>query len=499
MIPIPSSCQTCPFYQYKDEPHNGFVPDTIVQGSQVMFLAQNPGMDEVSGHQLLYRKYHGNGEHSDTFTQVYPAPLLGASGKMFNEKFLPLTGLKRDEISLGNAIRCRPGKALELKADSLKPIATTVHLEDSNSDIVNAMKHCKSAHLHIPDSVRIVVAMGRYAQFIMSGIQKEESEYGHRQGVVESWRGYGVDITDWHSNNTVDTTYYHPLTSDRILYFTFHIAALFRDKKYFHATLEDFAKIKQLLNRTWPEKLPLWSNNIPQTFPHFSAFDTEYLPENNQLIRWSLCDSNYNTYCIEAEDTPIAGIPIADNATVLIQNALADLPYLKNIVDMSKVKIEDMMLMHSVLWTGEPHSLDYMCSLYGSVNKYKHLMNDQPQLYSALDAYIPMLIWRRYFIPAFKEDRDSWNVYKKYRLPLVNIIHKAQQSGIKVDTNRLIDVQNILKDRVQSYKEKAQLITDDDKFALGGRLHMMNRIYNIPLPEKKVKQSKRKKKGEITT
>jgi len=238
MIPKPSGCIGCPFYHCK----GGFVPDTIVPDSKVMFIAQNPGKDEEEGHKLLKRTWQ-YGQSFDEVEQTQPAPLIGATGHIFNSKFLPLTGLKRADISLGNAIRCRPGAALNMAANELPVLTSAMHLDSSKADIVKALKHCRDTYLRIPDSVELVVTMGRYAMFSLTGIKHEEGQET-RQGVMESWRGYGVGVHDWKDWGTVDTTQYHPLRGQRRIFFTTHIAALYggRDKRYLHATLNDFHK-----------------------------------------------------------------------------------------------------------------------------------------------------------------------------------------------------------------------------------------------------------------
>lgn len=470
---LPSSCSLCPFYQYKDDRENGFVPDVVTPGSKVYILGQNPGYDEVWGQKLL-RRYYNNVEYEE----VQPQPLIGASGQLFNERFLPLTGLSRKEVSLGNVIRCRPGKALGLaKADELPTLTSTMRLERSKADIVHALRYCRETHFKPPESTKIVVTMGRYAMFALTGILKDENTFGGRAlPVLEAWRGYGVDIPDWYSIKTIHTDHYHDLQSQKIVFMTNHIAALFRDKKFYHAVLQDFHKIKLLLNNQWPLPLPPFSTSLPATWPHYAAFDTEYDPnQHNQLERWSLADLKGNVYCIEADHSK--QIPIEPDSTVVIQNALADIEHLQNIIDFSNIKVEDMMLAHSVLWSGEPHNLNYINSMYGSLNRYKHLSGDNPQLYAALDAYEPMYMWKKYFIPEFKRDRDSWRVYQKFRLPLIHIINKAQTSGVKVDAERLKNVQSILQERVSHYQERAREISGSPMLNLGGSKELSQLIY----------------------
>ncbi len=520
VIPLPSSCQTCPFYQYKDAPHNGFVPDKVIPGSEVYFLAQNPGKDEVAGKKLIRRVFtdaslSGAPPHAVTeYATVYPEPLIGATGIQFNTKFLPLAGLQREEVSLGNAIRCRPGKALGLpKEDDLPTITATMRLDNdkTKADIVKALRHCRATHMHVPPSVKVVVTMGRHAMFAMTGLAKDQDEYKKKQGVLESWRGYGVSLRNgWDYITTVDTTQYHHLLGDgdvsakegmvkanasngytvqshqihrsslhNVVFFTMHPAALNygENKKFVHATMQDFYKLGRLLKGEWPSPVPQWSTVAPATWPTYSSFDTEYNPDTAELYRWSMCDLSHNLYCVECDGSRIQPIQIQSGSTVLIQNALADIGYLSRLVDSNAVKIEDMMLAHSVLWSGEPHGLNYINSLYGTLNRYKHLSEGDPTAYSAYDAWEPMQMWRSYFIPEFKRDKQSWMVYKKYRLPLIEIIDKAQRSGAKVDTVRLSDVQLILQERLEGYKQRAREITGDDSFHLGGSKRLKEEIY----------------------
>lgn len=477
MLLKPSSCETCPFYKHGKY----FTPDTIVPNSKVLFIAQNPGPDEEAGHKLIKRHWQGS-QFFDEYEQVQPQPLIGATGQLFDKRFLPLSDLKRSEVSLANVIRCRPGHSLGLNSDALPNLTTKMKLETSQADIVKALKHCRDTHLHISQSTQLIVTMGRYAQFAMTGIQNEESEYGHRQGVMESWRGYAVDLPTYQSFHTVDTAHYHSLISDTKLFMTMHIAALFKgmNKKFFHATLLDFHKIKLLLQDKWPLPLPTWHTTPPTQWPKYAAFDTEYIPYTNELIRWSLCDTSYNLYCVES-DKPYRQslLRVEKGSTVVIQNALADIIHLSTLVNLDSINIEDMMLADSVLWTGEPHNLNFIASKHGAFNRYKHLAHEdgQQQLYSALDAYEPMYMWRTHFIPEFKQDQQSWQVYKKYRLPLINIINKAQLTGTKLDSARLTEVQRILFNKLEDLKEQAKDITDNDDFNLGGSKQMKEVIY----------------------
>jgi uracil-DNA glycosylase len=472
----PDTCKGCPFY----DKGKYYTPDIINNpNSSVFFLAQNPGEDEESGQWTL----PGSSYKNKIFRPVNPQPLIGATGQLFNNRFLPLSGLRREEINIGNALRCRPGLALGLKdSNSLPSLTKTMKLESSKADIVKALNHCRDNHFRPPNSTKLIVTMGRYAMFALTGIQKEDTEYGQKQGVMESWRGYGVDAPSFDSISTINTTTYHHFNTDRRIFFTMHLAALFRGEqnaRFIHATLLDFAKIKRIREGTWPDSLPQWSNVPPLTWPKHSAFDTEYIPElNDQLVRWSLCDNQYNLYGIEAVDTPNQRIPIEPNSVVLAQNWLADIGHFRHIVDISHVRLEDLMLADSVLYTGEPHNLNYIMSKYGSLNRTKHLSEDDPGLYSVIDAHQPLYMWMNHYIPQFKQDPASWKVYRQIMMRHLFVIEKAEKMGSPVDTNRLLEVKETLEARIQRYQEEARELTGIDKFNLGGRKGMLEVLYD---------------------
>ncbi|MGL5935454.1 MAG: hypothetical protein ACRCZI_07500, partial [Cetobacterium sp.] len=303
----PESCKGCPFY----DKGKFFVPDITIPNSEVMFIAQNPGPDEEAGLKLIDRQWIGNGKYHKNTISVKPQPLIGATGQLFDTKFLPLSTLKRNEISAGNAIRCRPGHDLGIKADSLPSLTNKMKLRESKADIVKALRHCSTAHLNVPSTVRVIVAMGAYSLFQLTALTS-----------VKDWRGYAIRTTRSNiaEHRGVDCSVYHnvkqKLKGDEIdIFATMHIASLFKDsgnegentsdgnKKYYHSVLRDFHKIGRFLRGEWPLQLPVWSTVPPNVWPQMSSFDTEYIPKTNELIRWSLCDTNNNLYCVESVNT----------------------------------------------------------------------------------------------------------------------------------------------------------------------------------------------------
>lgn len=477
MIKKPDRCIGCPFY----EMGKYFTPDNINPNSKVLFVAQNPGEDEELGRKLIKRTYVGYKTFHSEFEQVQPQPLIGATGKLFREQFLPLSGLKESEISLANALRCRPGLHLGLKTQNdLPPITIKMKYESSRADIVKALRHCHDSYFTIPNSTELIVAMGGYALFQLTG---EKSVIDVPKARIYGWRGYILPYGNYQAKDT----YYNLRQSNEIpVLSTMHIAALFRGemKKFYHATLQDFHKIKKILNKQWPLPLPRWNDTPPNVWPSYSSFDTEFTEPDRELfspdysgdlIRWSLCDTDNNLYVVEAPNS--IKIQVEPDSTILMQNAPADYYRLAEIIDVSQIKIEDLMLAHSVLYPGEPHGLNYQQSIFGEFNKYKHLSTGNPQLYSALDAYEPLYIWRNGHIPEFRRDKASWKIYKERTLPLISIITKAQQRGIRVDQSRLRVIFETLTERVKEIQNEARLIIGNEKFNIGGRNDMLEAIY----------------------
>lgn len=467
-------CSGCPFE--KMTPY--YVPDTIVPGSKVMFLAQNPGANEEQGHKLESQHWL-NGKKHDVWRDVKAQPLIGFTGNLLNDTFLPIANLERRQVSVGNALRCRPGNALGKAADELPPISNKMRLETSDAIVVKALKHCADAHLRIPESVTTVVAMGSYALYQLTG---------HSDG--SNWRGYVIRTkrSDIARHHTVNTSRYHdvrfkPTGDDIDIFSMMHIAALYKGKNaiFWHATERDFYKLRLFREGHWPLTLPVWSTTPPLKWPSYSAFDTEYVPETNHLIRWSLCDTHYNLFCIESGDEHVhRGISIQPQSTVVIQNALADIGHLAGLINIHDVLIEDLMLAHATLYTGEPHGLNYLNSLWGHYNRYKHLIDvpGEEQLYSALDAYEPMQIWRNAIIPEFKKDPLSYKAYKRFMLPLVAVIDdSSQRHGVPLNQERLAYVQQSLSEEVEAIQREARAITSDEKFNIGGMKKMKEILY----------------------
>jgi len=120
-----------------------FVPDEIVDGSEVFVLGQNPGVDECR---------EGR-------------PFVGKTGQVMMQRYFPEAGLERGvNVSLGNVLRCRWQNSNDLPPEPA---------------LTKAIQHCQAAHFRPPSTTRLVVAQGGLAWRAMG-----------QSGKVTEWRGF---------------------------------------------------------------------------------------------------------------------------------------------------------------------------------------------------------------------------------------------------------------------------------------------------------------------
>lgn len=245
---------------------------------------------------------------------------------------------------------------------------------------------------------------------------------------------------------------------------TLHIAAVNRNPALKLATKIDWDKGKRYLQGRWPVPLPEIHRELdPHMFTPESAWDTEYIPEYRILLRFSVYTGE-RLYVIENSKTlhatlsrcyrqkfggttkgvfPGLHLELQDlswqyterraDCRMFFQNGVADLPYLATLFpNQAVIAVEDEMLAHSVLFGQEAHSLDYMHSLCGSTNRYKHLDKLNPVVYSAGDALAQWEVWR-WIEGRFAKDPDSERVYRTSVLPLIPVILESEEAGVLID------------------------------------------------------------------
>ena len=353
MLQKPNTCIGCPMYG----DGRGFVPDEVAEGQSVFIFAQNPGdQEEREGR-----------------------PMVGATGKVNDDKFIPLTELERGrDIGIGNSIRCRlvvNGK----RTNSLPP----------SKALKVAQAHCNAAHLKIPESVKLVVAHGAPAwQFIL----------GKQYLSDDDWRGFLGPVQ----------------LAGRPVMCTLHTAALFHNPRMIQAAKVDWRKIGKYVKGEWPLAVPQrvvineldvkgYAANLKAIDDWFAAassadyvvFDTEYVTELNKKITLIglLYEDTDGVHGIQYPFTSsgaMAGLRgrFVDRFAALIQvvpmvgqnTVLADVDCVDRnwgIAYSGYLKLHDVMLMHHTLWAELPHSLDFLASIYSYYPNLKPLGDEK--------------------------------------------------------------------------------------------------------------------------
>jgi hypothetical protein len=219
---------------------------------------------------------------------------------------------------------------------------------------------------------------------------------------------------------------------------TVHLAAIFRDPSLSLPTRMDWAKVPRILRGEWPVSFPGFKTEPPQVWPRVSAFDTEFDPLTRGLTRFSLFDGRERPWVIEAQDVGQVALSPYSTPTVYMHNVEADILHLERMMGprVHQFRIEDTMLMHSVLWSDLPHDLEYLGSLFARINRWKHLGYDSLD-YSAGDAIgtwdVAMALAKE-----MEEDPQSTWVYRHSVFPLIPTIMEAEKVGLELDQERVL-------------------------------------------------------------
>jgi len=418
MYPKPDSCHGCPLYG----DGKGFVPDTLNEQAEVMVMAQNPGEDEELGRRVTGYQYG-----QATYEETTPRPLIGKTGYAWETQYLPSSGRDRQEVSCGNVLKCR-----YKHHNDLPPLASPI--------VKQALQHCKTAHFKLPPKTKLIVAMGEYALFSLTG-----------ESNVSAWRGYMLPGPAAPSN----------LYRDVPVLAVNHTAAIFRAPSLAMLARADWAKVSRILGGTWPKPFPKMYTQPNKIWPAEFAFDTEYIPKTGQLIRYSIASRDITNgdmlvHVVERDDceTPM----VIQRPHIIMQNALADMGHFQRLSSLPRedFDIEDIMHLHSVLWAGFPHDLNTMASIYSAYNRWKHLDSTNPLIYSGMDAVGTLEIWERLLAEA-KRDPQSRYVYHEIQLKLVDVIlASAQFRGIKVNQLKAYGYMQHYQHEVQALLAEAQ-------------------------------------------
>jgi len=326
VLPKPEACKGCPFYG----DGKGFVPDEIRDDKEVFIYAQNPGEDEEKGYKVI--GYDGKRPVYEQWVQ--PAPLLGRTGYVTETQYMKMASLERKDVSMGNALRCR-----YKHTNNLPPLQAV--------EVKEAIKHCHQAHFKLPKATKLIVAMGEYALYALTG------EYN-----ISEWRGYVLSFPPVPNSIKVYTPTLHVAPFNNLLpvLAVNHVAAIFRAPSLSLFAKADWAKITRILNGEWPKPPPPIYTKQNLMWPREFAFDTEFIPETGKLIRYSMAwrnivDKKIRVHVVEADNIEPGYSVVLLRPKLITQNALADIAHFQTISGLKRegFDLEDIMHIHAVL------------------------------------------------------------------------------------------------------------------------------------------------------
>ena len=474
MLPKPPACVGCPLYG----DGRGFVPDELRNGAEVLITGQIPGVEE----------------------EEQGRPFVGKTGEVMMAKYMRDAGLTRDEVSLSNALRCR-----WKHANDLPPVTEKITKA--------ALAHCNRVHGRIPDGTRLIVSQGDYAAVTLTG---ETVSAGDKS---TGWRGYlrPALVQGAPSARGVQEPWV-PQSADLPVLLTVHLARLFREPWYTLPTRLDWAKIPRILARTWPRKPPKFTLKAPQVWPEVFAFDTEFWHENGaaptsaRLIRWSASwgTGDGETCVVEAERSALPRVNSSGpRPRVITQYAPADVHHLARLTGTTwrtakqyshassdsstgvgelegsqapasvwdSYLIEDTVWKHAVLWSDHPHDLNYLGSLYSSFNRWKHLGESDPILYSGLDA-VGLLEVDGALERELDADPRSRHVWTSIDRPVLREFVTAQYLGLRVNGVRVKEVVDLLQTQASDAELRAQAICGWP-LNVGSNLQVSHRLFEV--------------------
>lgn len=223
-------------------------------------------------------------------------------------------------------------------------------------------------------------------------------------------------------------------------------------------TIRDWGKVRQFLDGTWP--LPDPKYRVEDTaaacgswftsalHAPYVVIDTEFNVDNQYLLLIGLgYPGGGEVLQFEARGAHPAEKhafgqllkELVGKVPIVFQNAVADIPIIQKafaIDYLDYLHIDDTMLGHAVLWSDWPHTLEFLASIYGRHNKFKHLSQSDPYLYNTGDVVDTIAAWEG-IQDELKSDHRTKDIYLNQSLPAVPIILRSQSLGLRVNKARV--------------------------------------------------------------
>ena len=386
-------------------PHNNFVPPRM--GGLRLAVAEAPGAEEAAA-----------GE-----------PLVGTAGKWLRGSpgeggrriggLYYKAGVRDEELTLVNCINCRP-------PENVFPTDPDARSYISVEAAERAVEHCLDAHVRPLLRARPwkrVDLLGEKALRFLTG----------KEGGIKRWRGSPLELKDLPVAGAVAIATLHP-------------SAIARDQTLIPAVISDLKK-----SLTQPPELYVPRPSLAQVQAFTSrvfAFDIETNPATQEILCVGLSAERFHAICV-----PFAGAYIPElkrifaAAEILVgQNSLQfDLPILAGagIAPPAAAQLYDTMLMQHLLAPDLPHGLDFLGSIFTNKPAWKHLSDEDMELYCCRDVDVTFQCWQQ--LKPLLVQENLLSLYELVQVPLAKICRLMYDTGVRVNPGRIAEARTALK------------------------------------------------------
>lgn len=412
MLKKPPTCSGCPLY----DDGMGYVPDEIVAGSEIMIVLQSPGANE----------------------EECGRPAVGDAGTYMNEHFIKLLGKTRDEVSVGNILKCRWRHPKTGQKTSKLPSETGVWNKDKKKwDQVTgkeieklAVTQCLLAHWQVPKHIKHLLMLGDKGMptQMVTGVSTLE------------WRGFLAPEK----------------LNGRRVFLSLLPSYLLQTPRMAIPAAIDWSRFRRVTEGKFPQPIPKrdiianggYFGYIPPT-TSYATFDLEYDPATSKPCLAGI--AYFNSFG-EVLGGVQAWTKDIDQAAwrswlltlfwafpVVMHNAVADLEVLAKEWDIWPKhfsKLHDTIQMMSTLHSEWQKGLDFCESLYGRHERLKHLFDTNLLLYNWGDCLTTGYTYHQLSAEMAK-DNITRVVYENENMPVVPIRLQSKIEGLRLNRSFL--------------------------------------------------------------
>ncbi len=386
-------------------PSNNFVPPRM--GGLRLVVAEAPGAEEAAAGEPLVGT-------SGKWLRGSP----GEGGKRIGGLFYK-AGVRDEELTLINCINCRP-------PENIFPTDPDARSYISEEDAEKAVAHCLSAHVHP------VLASRPWKRIDLLG-DKALRLLAERDGGIKRWRGSPLSLPCLPDAEAIAVPTLHP-------------AAIARDQTLIPAVISDLKK--SLIQ-------PPEHYNTHPSLDEVRSFqakkiclDIETNPSTGEILCVGLSAREYEAMCVPfagAYKTELRRI-LANAEEVIGQNLIQfDLPALaaEGVAPPAESQLWDTMLMQHLLSPDLPHGLDFLGSIFTNKPAWKHLSDEDMELYCCRDTDVTFQCWQQ-LRPLLAQEK-LLDLYTNVQVPLAKICRLMYETGVQVNPGRIGEARERLK------------------------------------------------------